>query len=189
MTNFAALRFAEDENISGRIYWYLCEVPVKPGDRVLAPVGFRNRLQAAIVERTLFAERENAPYNPGFIKSVAAECGARKLLADGCECLELGGVRYAKKHFTPFGRILLTRTMPKRLEELRAYGVTEILDCAEDGAVYDKIARAKGCVLLVGTDGERVFQKLLDLARGINKPLYDLGVKTQTVELLREKLQ
>lgn len=187
---FAALRFSEDINISERIYWYLCEFPVQTGDRVIAPVGFHDRLQAAIVERTLVTDKENAPYDIRLIKSVAAVCGARKLIADGVECLELGGVRYDEKHFTPFGRVLLAKRTPERLDDLKAYGVTEFLECgAANQEIYEKIAQARGAVLIVGDDGESVFQSLLGLARGVNQPLYELGIKTDTVARLKEKLQ
>ena len=186
--DFAALRFTEDKNISDKVYWYLCEIPVKDGDRVLAPVGMRDRLQAAVVEQTFSAQAKDAPYDLRLMKSVAAKCGARKLVADGTECLEFGGVRYDEKHYTPYGKILLARSMPKTTEELKAYGVTDFPD-AEAEDIYEKIARAGGCVLLCGGAGERVFQMLLDLARGINKLLYDCGADRATVEVLKEKLQ
>ncbi len=188
--NFAALRFTEDKNISERIYWYLSEFPLKTGDRVLAPIGTHDRLQAAVVEKTLSAERENAPYDLRLIKSVAAPCGARKLIADGNEYLEFGGVRYDEKHYTRFGKILLVKDETEQTDELTAYGVTDFIDCTtENDELYDKIARARGCVVLAGEAGESAFQKLLNLMRGINKPLYDFGVETETVRLLKEKLQ
>lgn len=188
--SFAALRFAEDKNISERVYWYLNEFPLKTGDRVLAPVGTHDRLQAAVVEKTLSVEQENAPYDLRLIKSVAAPCGARKLIAGGKEYLEFGGVRYDEKHYTRFGKILLAKDETMQSGELTAYGVTDFIDCtAENGELYDKIARARGCAVLAGKAGESAFRNLLHLTRGINKPLYDLGVGTETVRLLKEKLQ
>ena len=185
---FAALRFTEDVNISDRVYWYLSEFPVKVGDRVLAPVGSHDRLQSAVVERTLSALEKDAPYDLRLIKRIAAKSGARKLVAGGMEYLEFGGVRYDEKHFTPFGKILLAKAKSKTTDELRTYGVTEIFE-DETPEVYEEIARSRGCVLLCGEAGERIFQALLNLARGINQPLYDLDVDRATVELLKEKLQ
>ncbi len=188
--NFAALRFTEDKNVSERIYWYLSEFPLKAGDRVLAPIGAHDRLQAAVVEKTFSAERENAPYDLRLIKSVAAPCGARKLIAGGKEYLEFGGVKYDDKHYTRFGRVLLAKSEPERIDELTAYGVTDFIRCTtENNQIYDRVARARGCVVLAGEAGESAFQKLLNLVRGINKPLYDFGVETETVRLLKEKLQ
>ena len=58
--DFALLRFAEDKNISDRGYWYLSGFPVAAGERVLAPVGMHDRLQCAVVERSLSAAAEDA---------------------------------------------------------------------------------------------------------------------------------
>ena len=83
MVTFAALRFAEDGNLSDRTYWYRCDFALSPGERVLAPVGPHDRLQRAVVERVLEAGAENAPYDLRLIKSVAARDGARLLRAGG----------------------------------------------------------------------------------------------------------
>ena len=71
---FAALRFYKDLNIGDRLYWYLSEFPVCAGEKVFAPVGTRNRLQKAIVERTAKADKENAPYDISLIKKIEARC-------------------------------------------------------------------------------------------------------------------
>ena len=185
--SFAALRFFGDKNISDRIYWYLTGIPLKIGDSVLAPVGMHDRLQLARVEKTLSASGEDAPYDVRLLKSVEAMHGARKLVADGTELLEFGGVRYDEKHFTPFGRLLLAKELPQALDELKDYGVTDILGEEEDDP-YEKIANARGCVVAVGKGGEEVFKSLLEFVRGINKPLYDIGVTTQQLAHLKEKL-
>ena len=99
---FAALRFTEDENIRDRVYWYRCAFRNKGGERVLAPVGSHDRLQCARVERVLFAEEGDAPYDPALLKDVAAPLGARSFLWEGRTCFELGGVRYDQKRFTRF---------------------------------------------------------------------------------------
>ena len=102
MVRFAALRFTEDENIRDRVYWYRCAFETKTGERVLAPVGSHDRLQCARVERVLFAEEGDAPYDPALLKDVAAPLGARSFLWEGRTCFELGGVRYDQKRFTRF---------------------------------------------------------------------------------------
>ena len=102
MVRFAALRFTEDENIRARVYWYRCACETKAGERVLAPVGSHDRLQCARVERVLFAEEGDAPYDPALLKDVAAPLGARSFLWEGRTCFELGGVRYDQKRFTRF---------------------------------------------------------------------------------------
>ena len=122
---FAALRFAEDANLSDRAYWYRCPFPVRVGERVLAPVGVHNRLQRAEVGRVLEGAEEDAPYDARLIKCVAARAGARKLSAGGQAFYELGGVRYDEKHYTRFGRVLVGGAAPKGEARgtLAAYGV------------------------------------------------------------------
>lgn len=184
---FAALRFVEDKNISDRVYWYLTENPLEIGEKVLAPVGIHDRLQLAQVVKTLTATKETAPYDVQLVKSVATLYGARKLTADGIDLLEFGGVRYDEKHYTPFGRLLLAKEFPKTTDELKDYGVTEILG-DEEKDPYAKIADTKGCVVVVGAAGEKVFKSLFEFVRGVNKPLYDIGVTTELMARLKEKL-
>ena len=73
---FAALRFAEDENLADRTYWYRCPFAVAEGEKVFAPVGPHDRIQRASVERVLEGDAAHAPYDVRFLKSVAAQCGA-----------------------------------------------------------------------------------------------------------------
>ena len=151
---FAALRFAEDINISDRTYWYLTDFPVKAGERVLAPVGMHDRLQRAVVERVVDAEEKDAPYDVRLLKRVAAKEGARKLTAGGEVFRELGGVRYDEKHYTRLGRVLVGERAASAAAraELAAYGVTEWYDA--DGGETAELLRAlsceRGCTLLAG---------------------------------------
>ncbi len=176
--DFALLRFAEDPNISDRGYWYLTDLPLQAGERVLAPVGVHDRLQCAVVERTLSAAEEDAPYDLRTVKRVEAKYGARKLVAGGTEALEFGGMRYDRKHFTRFGKVLWTPAPPEDLSEFAAYGVTKT-------AVRDvgELARANGGVLLTGEEGRRMFELLAEFCRG--KKTESGG---ETAALLREKL-
>ncbi len=134
--DFAALRFTEDENIADRVYWYLCDFPVKEGEGVLAPVGAHNRLQFARVERTLSCAEENAPYDLRLIKRVAAKYGARRLsLSSVKNCRDLGGVRCGGKRFTGYG-VFIRSDFPGSFSEsdrtlLREYGVTVLVDLRE----------------------------------------------------------
>lgn len=185
---FAALRFSADVNLSDKIYWYLCPFCAKAGDSVLAPVGIHNRLQAAVVERVLFAEERDAPYDLRLIKEVSAPCGARKLVADGREYLEFGGVKYDEKHYTPFGKLLWTGGSPSLTEGLRAYGVEKVLFGAEKEN-FEELSRAKECLLVCGGEGKRMFEALYALLGGRNRFLYDIGLKRETVALLEEKFQ
>lgn len=105
--DFAALRFVGDANISDRVYWYLCDFPVKAGDAVIAPVGIHDRLQYACVERVLSAPASEAPYDIRLCKRITAKYGARKLVLEGTKyCRELGGLRCDGKHFTRYGAFL-----------------------------------------------------------------------------------
>lgn len=187
--DFAALRFAEDKNISERVYWYLCEFPVAEGDKVLAPVGSRNRLQMAIVERTLSAQEENAPYDMSLIKRAAAKYGARKIEIGDRPYAEFGGVRYDEKHYTRFEKVLFCRELPEKRSELSLYGVTKVLQfSADESKLYEEIARTNGCVLLTGEEGERAFRRLLEFSRGDAGTLKAVGVSPESMDLLREKL-
>ncbi len=182
---FAALRFTEDENLAGRVYWYLTEFSLSLGERVLAPVGSHDRLQAARVEKVLICEEKDAPYDLALLKRVAAKYGARKLTLDGAEMLEFGGVRYDEKRYTPFGKLLLVKQCPKERTELSAYGVTKTLFLsADDPALYGEIAHTTGGVLLVGEEGEKAFRRLYALLRGAETEL-----DGETKGLLSEKLR
>lgn len=161
---FTALRFFEDENICDRTYWYRCDFPVEEGALVLAPVGSRNGLQLARVERTLSSGEADAPYDLRLIKRAEAKYGARKLVAGRLVCYELGGVRYDEKRFTRFRRVLFCSFGEEPSEEERAllasYGVTETVRAR---ALCD--VPAEGCVLLTGENARSLAEELLSLVR------------------------
>lgn len=183
--DFAALRFTEDPNLADRVYWYLAEFPLALGERVLAPVGSHDRLQAARVERTLSADEKDAPYDLRLIKRVAAKYGARKLVCNERELLEFGGVRYDGKHYTPFGKLLLAKEPPEL--PYSAYGAEKLLAIpASDPALYLEIARTAGVVLLFGEEGEKAFRNLYALLREESAPQ---GIDGETLRLLTEKLR
>lgn len=187
---FAALRFFEDENLSDRLYWYLCELPAKEGDKVLAPVGMHDRLQAGAVEKLIEAEEKDAPYDLRLIKRVEAFLGARKLDADGTVCTEFGGQKYDRKRYTRFSVALYAENVPQRTDTLEEYGVTEILGREEESLaeLCEKLSRARGCALLTGRTGAALFAGLLDLARGDAEPLLSGGAERETVRRLQEKI-
>lgn len=187
--DFAALRFYNDQNIRDRLYWYASDFPLTVGENVLAPLGMHGRLQAAVVEKVISADREHAPYDVDFIKRVICRVGERRIVADGVECLEFGGVKYDEKHYTPFGRVLLAKDKPKQTEELKLYGVENVLSCEGNDALYEEIASVKGCVLLYGERGRTVFEALLALVKGRAEPLLSAGVDERTILRLKEKLQ
>lgn len=181
--HFAALRFFEDENISDRIYWYLCPFLLREGERVLAPVGYRDGLQLACVERIYSASAEQAPYDMRFIKRVAAKYGARKLPLGGGFCTEFGGVRYDSKRYTRFGAFLYSDNLRELSRSdariLKEYGVTAVVDMRDSGGEIAGIpvlrfsdasdalnfaAKEKGCVLFLGSAGGAVCAYLFRLA-------------------------
>lgn len=186
---FAALRFVNDENLSDKVYWYLCDLSVKEGDRVLAPVGIHDRLQEGIVEKLLNVGRENAPYDLRLIKRVTARLGERKLFADGILCAELGGVKYDRKHYTRFFVALYAESAPGTDGQLRAYGVTKIFpDTGSAAEIYEELVKTRGCVLLTGKCGAEVFRGLLALAHGDENAVRSSGADRETVRRLQEKI-
>lgn len=211
---YAALRFAEDENIADRIYWYACGFPVSAGERVLAPVGPRDRLQRAVVERTLEGTEADAPYDPRLIKQVVAKAGARRLSVGGEDFVELGGVRYDRKHYTRFGCVVAGRRLPSEAgEELSAYGVVRFLDAdtaeltellrelEKEGCTLIYGARAAGaavCLLhLAGADEDAAVRALRGMAAdvsylghggGISAALADMGMEREEIARLKERL-
>ena len=183
---FAALRFTEDPNLKDRVYWYLNDLPLVLGERVLAPVGPHDRLQAARVEKLLSAEEEDAPYDLRLIKRVAAKYGARKLLFGSAELLEFGGVRYDEKHYTPFGKLLLAKEPLEKELTCGEYGTVEPLEySAADPELYQEIAHSADCVLLFGGEGELAFRALYALLRGEG----ELPAGEETTRLIKEKLR
>lgn len=202
---FAALRFAEDKNISERVYWYLCGFPVKEGDKVLAPVGSRNKLQMAVVERTLSAQEENAPYDMRLIKRAEVKYGARKYEIGDRIYVEFGGVRYDEKHYTPFGKLLLANGKPQSQDELSF--LDKVFVCEGDAdapAVYESVLY--GTPLLIGETGKvifRIFQRLVGIQAplpaewenrlkergGAEGFLYDIGLSREKILRIKQNLQ
>lgn len=161
---FAALSFTEDENLAGRTYWYLSDFPLRPAERVLAPVGPHDRLQAGRVVRMLEGSGEDAPYDLSLIKKIAAPYGARKLGCGGTVCLELGGVRYDDRHYTRYRKILVADAEPDDPDKLFRYGVREFIAAGEDA--LQRAAEAKECVLLFGADAGRLGELILSACSG-----------------------
>lgn len=160
--HFAALCFADDENISDRVYWYLAPFPVRVGECVLAPVGVHDKLQKAQVVRALFAPEEDAPYPLALIKRIASPYPYE---AEGP--IEFGGRRYDGRHFTPYHVLNLVENadmVPSSLSD-EVFSGAEI----DDMQVFDAIMRGHG-VLLVGQEGKRIFSELLAFVRGKYAP-------------------
>ncbi|MDE6868416.1 MAG: sulfide/dihydroorotate dehydrogenase-like FAD/NAD-binding protein [Clostridia bacterium] len=68
---FAAVDFADDENVSGYLYWYLCRFAnVEEGDLVVAPLGRHNNLQQGVVRQVLFACEDDAPFPVQYVKHI-----------------------------------------------------------------------------------------------------------------------
>ena len=158
---FAALRFDRDENLADRTYWYACPFPAQVGARVLAPVGPHDKLQCALIERTVEADAHNAPYDVRLIKQIAAPLGARKVVLGGAVCRELGGVLYDEKHYTR-----LERAIVGNAEDGHEFGITSTLFCDQRPMRELLLAAcgARGCVLLTGSRAEEVAAVLLSAA-------------------------
>ncbi|MDE6058742.1 MAG: hypothetical protein K2G44_01730 [Clostridia bacterium] len=181
--SFAALRFIEDANIADNVYWYLCEFPIKAGERVLAPVGAHNRLQCARVERTLTAEENGAPYDVRLIKKVAAKYGVCERNFGGYTCRDLGGRRYDAKRYTRFGEVYYCEEVPseEQLSALHALGIA-VLHTREDA--LSAVARANAPVLICGAGAADTAKKLFALVCGAE----DAGLTPEEITLLKNKL-
>ena len=189
--DFAALRFTEDVNIADRVYWYLTDFPLNDGEEVLAPVGPRDRLQKARVERTLLAEGESAPYDPALIKRIVARHGDTKVELGGVPCEEFGGFRYDDRHYTRPQRILLAEKIPDD-RELSKYGIMTAFDApmSEDETIYREIGRGHG-ILLCGGEGRVICRILFLLLRGRKESedfLYALGLGEREIEQIKKRL-
>ncbi len=158
---FVALRFTEDENLRGRVYWYLSAFPAEEGTRVFAPVGPHDRIQLARVEKTLLADEDHAPYDVSLIKHALAREGDRTCMLHATPCREFGGVRYDDRHYTRFRRILLSEEEPADTEEFTSF----VAPMSEDEEIYREIARGHGC-LLVGGEGKKICMRLLKFLAG-----------------------
>ncbi len=185
--HFVLLRFENDPNLSDKTYWYVSEMQLKEGDKVLAPVGIHDRLQAATVVKTQECEPQNAPYDVHTVKTVMSRLGMRTLEIDSVSLLEFGGERYDEKHYTPFGRILYAEEKPQFSEGFRFYGIRIFLP-EEEKDPLRVIAETNGGVLLYGKRGEEVFEALLNLLKGNEEPLAE-GIDEETLTRLKEKLK
>ena len=156
MFDFAALRFTEDENLMGRVYWYLIGFPAAQGEEVLAPVGVHDRLQKARVERVCTADKEDAPYEFSLLKSVTAKYGRTTRELGSVTACDFGGRRYDSRHYTAFVA-LYADTMP----EEDALGGLTVYDApmSADDMLYRDMVCGK-TVLLVGGEGKQIFRIL-----------------------------
>jgi len=201
MPCYVALRFFEDGNLADRVYWYLCDLTVTVGERVLAPVGSHDRLQLASVERVQSTEG-TAPYDVRLMKHVAARYGVHALsLKSGFVCRELGGFRYDYKRFTRFGKLLSAEGIPSEQDrsELLEYGIGGIfvlqggedvfLESGEAQRTLNAVAATKTGALLCGERKcvtETVFA-LLSLA-GVRLPAESLEkIDPALLEAVRER--
>lgn len=184
---FVSLRFDADPNINDKSYWYVSEICLKPGDKVLAPIGIHDKLQAATVEEVVLREPEEAPYDIRLVKCVMSRYGVRSLEIDAVPLIEFGGARYDEKHFTPFGRVLYAKERPVFSEGFRFYGVVLFIS-EEEEHPFELIEAAHGCVLLYGNRGAKVYNALLNLLKGQKDPLFE-GVDEAVLTRLREKLK
>ena len=167
---FAALRFYKDSNISDRLYWYLAEFPVCAGEKVFAPVGTRNRLQKAIVERTVEAEKENAPYDIALVKKIEARCEVQRFELANAECIDLGGIRYDDRHYTHFYRVSFCAREELSFEEkayLKERGLGAFI---HTGEVCD--VENGEHVLIFGADARDIAHKIIGAARGEEEELF-----------------
>lgn len=164
---FAALRFTEDENLIGRVYWYLAGFPVCAGEEVIAPVGPHERLQKGRVERVCLAEEDEAPYDVRLIKRVAAKYGERTVSFGKTEAEEFGGMRYDGRHFTAYHVLVRAETEPETADMVGGYGLSAVFKdpVPSEKALYEDLARGRG-LFLAGGQGEAVFSLLLGFLSG-----------------------
>jgi hypothetical protein len=161
---YAAIRFLDDENLVDRVYWYRSDFSLAVGELVLAPVGIHDRLQLARVERTIWAEEREAPYDIRLVKSLAEKYGCRKMVVGRLTCYEAGGVKYDDRHYTRLKRVLVSpfcgEPTDEERESLKDYGVTEILPIPK---IED--AAPDGCVLYCGEDAFPFLTQLTEAVR------------------------
>lgn len=184
---FVLLKFENDPNLADKAYWYTCDMQVEVGEKVLAPVGIHDRLQAAVVEEIRESEPTTAPYDIRTVKSVMSRLGVRNLSIDSTPLVEFGGARYDEKHYTPFGRILYTKEKPHFLEGFRFYGIKVFLP-EEESDPFSVIEETNGGVLLYGERGALIFNALLSLLKGESDPLFE-NVDERVLSRLKEKLR
>lgn len=183
---FARLRFVDDVNLKDKTYWYWSDMNLETGDKVLAPVGIHDRLQAAVVEETLSREPKEAPYEWRSVKSVMARCGVRTLTIDSIPLLEFGGQKYDAKHYTPFGRVLYCKENPAFSPGLRFYGIKLIL-FEEETKPFEVLESAHGGAILCRERGREIFEALTNLVKGKEDPLFR-SEDPEMLMRLKEKL-
>lgn len=160
---FAALRFTGDKNISDRLYWYLSRIGLEAGESVFAPVGTRNRLQLARVERVVQAEKENAPYDTALIKCVEARAEEKMIFCGEIVCRDLGGILYDDRHYTRFSRVAFCereRLLKEEEKALRKAGFRHIMYAGQP------LEPVHGAVLIAGNGAKEYARKIILAARG-----------------------
>lgn len=163
---FAALRFYKDENLADRLYWYRSDFAVKEGDKVFAPVGARNRVQKAIVERILQADEKNAPYDVALLKRLCAPCGAEEFAIGDLNVRDLGGIAYDERHYTRFFLLAFCeREQPLTAEERALVHQAGYDGVLEEGVELKKAASYRR-VLIVGRNAKDIARKIIAAARG-----------------------
>ncbi len=190
---FAALRFAEDPNLSDRVYWYACDFPVRAGEAVLAPVGAHDGLQCAVVERTLLADDAHAPYDVRLIKWVCAPLGARKAVFSSYVCRDVGGVRYDGKRYIRLHVFFSAQTAPDgaALRELAAYGIG-VYALADEAGDLLRLSEGDGPLLFWGERAPAIEAVLHALARGEDEAVRRLaacGLSAEQIRRLARKLR
>ena len=134
---------------------------------MFAPVGMRNRLQKAVVERTLEADGEHAPYDIRFIKEIASRCETRSFVLGGSICTDLGGIRYDDRHYTRFHRVAFCFGLNEE-------GTREAVSCgyallqADENEIIPQTERA----LLVGERAKEYARAVIAAARGEENGLF-----------------
>ncbi len=170
MELFAALRFLDDLNLCGRVYWYVAPFLLREGDLVLAPVGPHDRLQCAQVE--LIADAAKEPYPRALCKQIASRFGDREI-AKGC--FDLGGLRYDDRHYTRLGRYFVSA------EDIPFEGIKIAAD-GEDAA--NRAATSPTPVLIYGEGAREIGRLFLRIARG-----EEIGeMSPSAIAAVREKL-
>ncbi|MCI8499768.1 MAG: hypothetical protein HFE28_04075 [Clostridia bacterium] len=177
---FAALRFFKDENLADRLYWYRSDFTVKEGDKVFAPVGARDRVQKAIVERVVCAEEANAPYDIALIKRLCALCGAESFEIGSLRVRDLGGVAFDERHYTRFSRLAFCEHIqPLTAEEralVRRAGYDGVIEEGEGLEAVSSCSR----ILIVGQNAREIARKIISAARG--------GAEEESIAALARRL-
>lgn len=62
LLRYVRVQFVDDENVKFNLYWYLSDIDVKIGDRVVAPLGRHNHRQIGIVRAIEYVNEYNTPF-------------------------------------------------------------------------------------------------------------------------------